>query len=125
MPACRRGLTDDGEYSCAEASEESPQERAVDGVIGFGKVDKAHEQRSVLLSRQFLQVSRHDHHVDRRVVGSKSTLLLRYDAFPLKVVTEAARYDFREYFAGVRHEGDATIITTPRPMPNLSSCVVT
>ena len=49
----------------------------IDGVIGFGKVDKAHEQRGVLLPRQFLQASHHDHHVDRRAVGSKSTLLLQ------------------------------------------------
>ena len=44
-------LTDDGEHSrwYAKASQDSPQESAVDGVIGFGKVDKAHDQRGVLL----------------------------------------------------------------------------
>ena len=71
-------LADDGEHSrCyAESSEGSPQESAVDGVTGFGKVDKAHEQRGVL-PHQFLQASHHEQHVDRRAVGSKSTLLLR------------------------------------------------
>ena len=95
------------------ASQESPQESAVDGVIGFGKVDKAHEQRGVL-PRQFLQASHHEHHVDRGAVESKSTLLLRQDAFPFAVVTEAARDDFEENSAGVRHEGDATIVNALR-----------
>ena len=88
----------------------------IDGVIGFGKVDKAHEQRGVLLPRQFLQASHHEHHVDGRAAGSKSTLRLRQDAFPFELVTEAARDDFEEYFASVRHKGDATIVTTLRPI---------
>ena len=69
----------DGEHSrwYAKASRGSPQESAVDEVIGFGKVDKAHEQRGVLLPCQFLQSSHHEHYVDRRAMGSKSTLLLR------------------------------------------------
>ena len=38
-------LADDGEHFRwnAKASQDSPQEGAIDGVIGFGKVDKAHE----------------------------------------------------------------------------------
>ena len=90
-------LTDDGEHYrwYAKATQNSPQESAVDGVISFGKFDKAHEQWGVLLPRQFLQASHHEHLVGRRAVGSKSTLLLRKDDFPFAVITEAARlHDF-------------------------------
>ena len=109
-------LADDGDHSRwnAIASQDSPQESAIDGVIGFGKVDNAHEKRGVLLPRQFLQASHHEHHVDRRAVGFKSTLLLRGDAFPFAAATEAARDDFEEYFASVSHKGDAEIVTTLR-----------
>ena len=71
-------LAYDGEHFrwYANASQGSPRESAVDGVIGFGKVDKAHKHRGVLLPRQFLQASHQEHHADRRAVGSKSTLLL-------------------------------------------------
>ena len=112
-------MEDDGEHSrwYAKASQDSStQKSAVNGVIGFGTVDKAHDPRGVVLPPQFLQASHHDHHVDRRAVRSKSTLLLRYDAFPFAVVTEAVRDDFEEYFAGVHPEGDATIVTTLRPI---------
>ena len=54
--------------------------------------------------------------IDRRAVGSKSPLLLRYDAFLLAVVTGAARDDFEEQFASVRHNGDATIVSALRPI---------
>ena len=111
-------LANDGEHSRwnAKVSQDSPQESAIDGVVGFGKVDKAHEQRVVILPSQFLQASHHEHHVDRRGVGSKSTLLLREDAFPFAVVTEAARDGFEECFARVSHKGDDTIVTTLRPI---------
>ena len=71
-------LPDDGEQSRwnAKVSQHSPQESTIGGVLGYGKVGKAHEQRGVLLPRQLLQASHHQHHVDRRAVGSKFTLLL-------------------------------------------------
>ena len=44
------------------------------------------------------------------------------------VVTEAARDDFEEHFAGVRHEGDATIVATLRYIFllvwHLNSCIL-
>ena len=50
-------LADDGKRSRwnVKASQDSPQESTIDGFIGFGKVDKAHEQRGVLLPRLSLQ----------------------------------------------------------------------
>ena len=97
-------LADNGEHSRwhAKASQDSQQEGSVDGVVGFGEVDKTHEQRSVLLPFQLLQASHHKHHVDRRPFGPKATLLLWQDAFPFAVVAEAARDEFEEYFAGMR-----------------------
>ena len=80
------------------------------------RVDKAHEQRGVLRPRQFLQASHHEHYVDRRAVGSRSTLLLRWDAFSFAVVTEAAHDDFEEYVPSARHKRDAMVVTTLRPI---------
>ena len=37
----------------AKASQDSPEESTIDGVVGFGNVDKSHEQRGVL-PRQFV-----------------------------------------------------------------------
>ena len=86
-------------------------------IVGFGKIIRSikHMNSGVsFLPRQFLQASHHEHHVDRRAVGFKSTLLLRGDAFPFAAATEAARDDFEEYFASVSHKGDAEIVTTLR-----------
>ena len=50
--------------------------RSTEPFVGFGEVDKAHdEQRGVLLRRQFLLASHHEDHVDRRGLRSKATLL--------------------------------------------------
>ena len=108
-------LTDEAEHSRwhAKKSSDSSREGLVYGVIGFGEVDEAHQQRGIL-PRQLLQASHHKHHVDRRALGSRAPLLLRQHAFPCAVDAEAARDDLEEYFAGVRHEGDTTIVCTLR-----------
>ena len=45
----------------------------------------------------------------------KPALLFRQDAFPFTVDAETARDDAGEYFPGVCHEGEATILSTLRP----------
>ena len=90
--------------------------RAVDGVVCFGEVDKAQVQGGVLLPRQFLQSSYYEHHVNRRELRSELTLLLRQNVLAFAIVTQATRDDFEEYFAGVSHEGDATIMATLSPI---------
>ena len=102
-------LADDGEHSRwrAKTSKDIPQKGSVDGVICFGEVDKAQVQGGVVFPRQFLQSSHYEHHVNRRAfLGSEPTLFLQPNVLAFAIVTQAARDDFEEYFAGVSHEGD-------------------
>ena len=99
-----------------KTSKDIPQKGSVDGVVCFGEVDKAHVQGGVLLPRQFLKSSYYEHHVNRRALGSKPTRFLRQNVLAFAIVTQATRDYFEEYFAGVRHEGDATIIATLSPI---------
>ena len=110
-------LADDGDHSRwhAKTSKDIPQKASVDGVVCFGEVDKAHVQGGVL-PRQFLQSSYYEHHVNRRALGSEPTLFLRQNVLASAIVTQATRDDFEEYFAGVSHEGNATIIATLSPI---------
>ena len=99
-----------------QTSKDIPQKGSVDGVICFGEVDETKVQGGVLLPRQFLQSSYYEHHVNRRVLGSEPSLFLRQNVLAFAIVTQATRDDFEEYFAGVSHEGDATVIATLSPM---------
>ena len=99
----------------AKTSKDIPQRGSVDAVIRFGEVDEAQVQGGVL-PRQFLQSSYYEHHVNRRALGSEPTLFLRQNVLAFAIVTQATRDDFEEYFAGVSHEGDATIIATLSPI---------
>ena len=122
-------LADDGEHSRwhAKTSKDIPQKGSVDGVIRFGEVDKAQVQGGVLLPRQFQQSSYYEHHVNRRALGSEPTLFLRQNVLAFAIVTQATRDDCEEYFAGVSHEGDATIIATLSPIflhvKHLNRCI--
>ena len=119
MLACRRGT---GGYTArdsrchAKASQDSPQEGSVDGILGLGEVGKAHKQRGVLLPCQFLQATLHEHYIDRRTSEPKAPLLCLQEPFPFAVVAEAARDEFEEYFTGVRDKADATIVSAIRPV---------
>ena len=121
-------LADDGEHPRwhAKTSKDIPQKGSVDGVACFGEVDEAHVQGGVL-PRQFLQSSYCEHHVDRRALGSEPTLFLRQNVLAFAIVTQATRDDFEEYFAGMRHEEDATIIATLSPIflfvKHLNRCI--
>ena len=111
-------LADDGEHSRwhAKTSNNIPQKGSVDGVICFGEVDKTQVQGGVLLPRQFLQSSCYEHHVNRRALGFEPTLFLRQNVLVFAKVTQATRDDFEEYFAGVSHERDGTIMATLTPI---------
>ena len=111
-------LAYDGEHSRwhAKTSKDILQKSSVDGVVCFGEVDKAQAQGGVLVPRQFLQSLYYEHHVNRRALGSEPTLFLRQNVLAFAIVTQAIRDDFVEYFAGVSHEEDATIIATLRPI---------
>ena len=124
-------LADDGEHSRwhAKTSKDIPQKGSVDGVVCFGEIDKAQVQGGVLLPRQFLQSSYYEHHVNRRASGSEPTLFLWPNVLAFAIVTQATRDYFEECFAGVSHEGDATIIATLSPtfllVKHLNRCTFT
>ena len=84
-------------------------------------------KRGVLLPRQFLQSSYYEHHVNRRALGSEPTLFLWQNVLAFAIVTQATSDDFEEYFAGVSHEGDVTIIATLSPVfllvKHLNRCI--
>ena len=110
-------LADDGEHSRwhAQTSKDTLQKGSVDGVIYFGEFHKAQIQESVLLPRQLLQSLYYEHHVNRRALGSEPKLFLPQNVLAFAIVTQATLDDFEEYFAGVSHEGDATIIAILSP----------
>ena len=89
-----------------------PKKGSVDGVICFGEVYKAQVQGGVLLPRRLLQSSYYEHHVNRRALPPALTLFLRQNVLAFATVAQASRDYSEEYFDGVSHEGDDTIITT-------------
>ena len=58
----------------AKTGEYSPEEGLVNGVVRFGKIDKAFMQLNLFLPRQLLQSMNHEHHIidGRTVVGNHS-----------------------------------------------------
>ena len=107
-------LADGGKYSRwhDKTSKDIPQKGWVDEVICFGKGNKAQVHGGVLLPRQFLQSSYYEYHVNRRALGFEPTLFRHQNVLAVAIVAQATRDYFEEYFAGVSHEGDATIIPT-------------
>ena len=67
-----------------------PEEGSINGVIRFGKVDKAYIQRKSFLPRQLLQPTNHKHDIGDRTVRSETTLFLRQDPHALAELAEAA-----------------------------------
>ena len=97
----------------AETSKDRAQKGTVGGVTRCGEVAQI---QGGVIPHQFLEASYYEHHVNRRSLGSKPTLFLWKNILAFAVVTKAARDDFREYFAGVSHKGDATKAATFRPI---------
>ena len=110
-------FVNDGEHSRwhPKASKDIPQKGLVDGVICFGKVDKAHVQGGVRFPRHVLLSSYYEHHVNRRALGSEPTLFLRQNVLALAIFTQATRDDFEDYVSDVS-QGDAAIIATLSPV---------
>ena len=99
----------------AKTSKDIPQKGSVDGVICFGKVDKAQVLGGVLLPSQLLQSSYYEYHINRRTLSSEPTLLSRKNILAFAIVTQATRDGFEEYFTGVSHEGHAPTIGIHSP----------
>ena len=124
MPSWHWRMTGEHSRWHAKTSKNIPQKGSVDGVICFGEVDIAQVQGGVLLPCQFLQSSYYEHHVNRRALGSEPTLFLRQNVLAFAIINQATHDDFEEYFAGVSHEGDATIIATLSPIFLLVSTLI-
>ena len=92
------------------------EEGSINGVVRFGKVDKAYIQRNSFLPRQLLQPTNHKHHIGDRKVRSETTLFLRQDPHALTVLAEVASDDLQKYLAGVRYQRDAPEVAALCPI---------
>ena len=111
-------LTNDRDHilSHAKMGDYCPEKGSINGVVRFGKVDKAYIQRNSFLPRQLLQPTNHKHHIGGRRVLSETTLFLRQDPRALTVLTEAASDDLQQYLAGVRYQRDTPEIAALCPI---------
>ena len=100
----------------AKTGEYCPEEGSINGVVRFGRVDKAYIQLSSFLSCQLVQPTNHKHHIGGRTVRSETTLFLRQDPHALTVLAEAARVDLQQYLAGVRYQRDAPVVAALCPI---------
>ena len=97
----------------AKMGEYCPEEGSINGVVRFGKVDKAYIQQNLFLSRHLLQLTNHKHHIGGRTVRSETTLFLREDPHALTVLAEVASDDLPQYLAGARYQRDTRTLSDP------------
>ena len=100
----------------AKTGEYYPEEGSINGVVCFGKVDKAYIERNSFLPRHLLQPTNHKHHIGARTVRSETSLFLRQDPYALTVLAEAASDDLQQYLAGVRYQRDAPVVAALCPI---------
>ena len=100
----------------AKTGEYCPEEGSINGVVRFGKVDKAYIQRNLFLPRQLLQPANHKHHIGGRTAWSEIILFLRQDPHALTVLAEAASDDLRQYLVGVCYQRDAAVVAALCPI---------
>ena len=81
-----------------------PEEDSINGVVRFGKVDRAYIEWNSFSPRQLLQPTNHEHHIGGRTVWSKTTLFLRQNPHALTVLAEPESDDLQQYVTGVRHQ---------------------
>ena len=106
-------LTDDRDnvLSHAKTGEYSPEECSINGVVRFGKIDKACVQRNPFCPRQLLlQPMNPEHYIGGRTVRPETTLFLWQDSHALPVLTEAASDDLQQFLAGVRYQRDISAV---------------
>ena len=89
---------------------------SINGVVRFGKIDKAYVQRNSFLPRQLLQPTNHKHHIGGRTVWSETTLFLGQDPHALTILAQAVSDDLQQYLAGVRYQRDAPVVTALCPI---------
>ena len=111
-------LTNDRDHSLwhAKTGKYCPQEGSINGVVRFGKVDKAYIERNSFFPRQHLQPTNHKHHICGRTVRLEITLFLRQDPHALTVLTEAASDNLQQYLTGVCYQRDAVVVAALCPI---------
>ena len=85
----------------AKTGEHYPEDDSFNGVVRFGKVDKAYIQRNYFLPGQLLYTTNHEHRIGGRTVLSETTIFLQQDLDALAVLTEGTSDEFQLYLAGV------------------------
>ena len=100
----------------AKIGEYCPEEGSINGVVRFGRVDKAYIEWNSFLPRQLLQRSNHKHHIGSRTVRSETTLFLRQDPHALTVLAKVASDDLQQYLADVRYQRDAPVVAALCPI---------
>ena len=93
-----------------------PEGGSINGVVRFGKVDKAYLQRNLFLPRRLLEPTNHKHDIGGRTVRSETTLFLWQDPHALAVLTEVASDDLQQYLAGVRYQREAPVVAALCPI---------
>ena len=107
-------LTNDRDHILwhAKTGEYCPEEGSINGVVRFGKFDKAYIERNSFLPRQLLQPTNHKQHIGGRTVRSETTLFLRQDpnTLTVTVLAEAASDDLQQFLAGMHYQRDAPVV---------------
>ena len=98
----------------AKTGEYCSEEGSVNGVIRFGKVDRAYIEWSSFVPA--LEPTNHKTHIGGRTVRSESTLFLRQDPHALKLLAEVASGDLQQYLTGVRYQRDAPVVAALCPI---------
>ena len=111
-------LTNDRDHILwhAKTAEYCPEEGSINGVVRFGKVDKAYTEWNSFLPRQLLQPTNHKHHIGGRTVQSETTLFPWQDPHALTVLAEVASDDLQQFPAGVRYQRDASVVAALCPI---------
>ena len=118
MLACHRGMTNDRDNILwhAKTGENCPEGGSINGVVRFGKVDKAYMERNSFLPRQLLQPTNRKHHIGGRTVRSETTLFHRQDPHALTVLAKVASDDLQQYLAGMRYQRNVPVVTALCPI---------
>ena len=99
-----------------KTGEYCPEEGSINGVVRFGKVDKAYIERDSFLPRELLNPTKHDFHIGSQTVRSKTTLFILRDPHALAVLTEAASDDLQQHLDGVRYQRDVPVVAALCPI---------
>ena len=111
-------LTNDRDHILwhAKTGEYCPKKGSINGVVRFGKVDKACVERNSFLPRQLLQSMNHKHHIGGRTVRSETALFLRQDPHALTVLAEVMSNGLQQYLAGVSYQRDVPVVAALYPI---------